>query len=231
MLTSSKKTSRPILLIAILIVSGIPMTLVEIAHAERPDRHLESKTDKVSPLLKGKKHRADEMVTVIVTLDGSGSDRFNALIEQKSVHKRRVMENLHSFSLSLPFSMVDELASLREVLHVSSNEVVRSFGHVSLTTGADAGQAAALAAGRGVIDGSGVGIAILDSGIDLNHAQFAANGNGPRVVASVDFTGENRTDDPYGHGTFVAAAAAGGAGRLGRQHAPDPHRRAHGRRG
>ena len=41
------------------------------------------------------------------------------------------------------------------------------------TTGADAGKAAALAAGRGVIDGSGVGIAILDSGIDANHAQFA----------------------------------------------------------
>ena len=30
-----------------------------------------------------------------------------------------------------------------------------------------------------------------------------------RIVASQDFTGEGRTDDPYGHGTHVAAAAAG----------------------
>ena len=212
MLTRSKKTSRPLFLIAILLGSGIAMTLVEAAHAERPGRYPRPKTDKVSLLLKGKKYRADEMVTVIVTLNGSSSDRFKALVEQKNVHKRRVMKNLRSLSLRLPFSMVDELASLPEVLHISSNEVVRTLGHVSLTTGAEAGQAAALAAGRGVIDGSGVGIAILDSGIDLNHAQFAANSNGPRVVASVDFTGENRTDDPYGHGTFVAAAAAGGAG-------------------
>src|SRR3712207_8536297 len=31
------------------------------------------------------------------------------------------------------------------------------------------------------------------------------------VLTSVDFTGENRVDDPYGHGTYVAAAAAGNA--------------------
>src|SRR5205823_9909055 len=30
-----------------------------------------------------------------------------------------------------------------------------------------------------------------------------------RVAASVDFTGEGRTDDPFGHGTHVASLAAG----------------------
>src|SRR6185369_7925545 len=78
--------------------------------------------------------------------------------------------------------------------------------------GAAAGQAAALSAGRGSITGTGMSVAVLDSGIDSNHAQFAAVGGGNRIIASVDFTGENRTDDPYGHGTFVAAAAAGGTG-------------------
>ena len=122
------------------------------------------------------------------------------------------MKRLGTFSLSLPLEMIDELASFPEVSYVSSNEVVQTFGHVSTTTGAEAGKATALAAGRGVIDGSGIGVAILDSGIDANHAQFSATSTGSRIVASVDLTGENRIDDPYGHGTFVAAAAAGGAG-------------------
>src|SRR6185503_13926961 len=112
----------------------------------------------------------------------------------------------------LPFQMVTELASFPEISYVSANESLNASGHVTATTGAIAGQAAASASGRGMIDGSGIGIAILDSGIDINHAQFASAGGSSRVVASVDFTGENRTDDPYGHGTFVAAAAAGGAG-------------------
>ena len=89
---------------------------------------------------------------------------------------------------------------------------MRSFGHLTTTSGADAAKAAALAAGRGVIDGSGIGVAVMDSGIDANHAQFSPTTTGSRILASIDFTGENRTDDPYGHGTFVAAAVAGGAG-------------------
>ena len=58
------------------------------------------------------------------------------------------------------------------------------------------------------LDGSGsVRIAILDSGIDITHKSFASQSG--KVIFSKDFTGENRTDDPYGHGTHVAAVAAG----------------------
>jgi subtilisin family serine protease len=170
----------------------------------------QSTTHKVSPLLKG--HKPDETVTVIVMLDGVSSPRLNAFLNQNGVHKRREMKSLGSFSLRLPARMVTELASFPEISHLSSNEAVSASGHVRDTTGASAGQASASASGRAMIDGSGIGIAILDSGIDSNHAQFSAAGGGSRILASVDFTGENRTDDPYGHGTFVAAAAAGGAG-------------------
>jgi subtilisin family serine protease len=49
-----------------------------------------------------------------------------------------------------------------------------------------------------------VGIAVLDSGMDAGHKTLSG-----RVVYSKDFTGENRTDDPFGHGSHVASAAAG----------------------
>src|SRR3977135_3163337 len=62
----------------------------------------------------------------------------------------------------------------------------------------------------GYLDGSGIGIAIIDSGIYSEHSAFSDKQTGKsRIVASQDFTGEGRTDDPYGHGTHVAAAAAG----------------------
>ena len=201
------------ILITLLLTSPYCLTLVPVVHAGNSDHpSAERRPEKVSPLLKGNKHQADERLTVIVALSGPKSGRLNAFLNQTAIHQRRELKSLNSFSLSLPYKMVAELASFPEVLHVSSNEAVHTLGHVSETTGADAGQAAAVAAGRGSIDGAGIGIAILDSGIDVNHAQFSASGGGSRVIASVDFTGENRTDDPFGHGTFVAAAAAGGAG-------------------
>src|SRR4029079_16094856 len=185
----------------------------EVVHAEGQDRPSQSqRADNLSLLLKHGNHQPDERVTVIVTLNGPLSGRLNAFLAQNEIHRRKEMKSLGSFSLSLPFRMVAELASFPEIAQVSSNEAVNTLGHVSRTTGTEAGQSAATAAGRGVINGTGIGLAILDSGIDVNHKQFEAAGGGSRVIASVDLTGENRTDDPFGHGTFVAAAAAGGPG-------------------
>src|SRR5215213_7094516 len=207
------KTTKgsPLFLILLTAITLIVVS-VQVVTAGTPENPRRFKAEKVSPLLKSNKHSADQTVTVIVTLNGPKSGLLNAFINRAGVHQRREMKQLGMFSLSLPFGMVSELASFPEVSYVSSNEAVRSFGHVSSTTGADAGKAIALNSGRGVVDGSGIGIAILDSGIDANHAQFSSTTTGPRILANVDFTGENRTDDPYGHGTFVAAAAAGGAG-------------------
>ncbi|GAA0393036.1 hypothetical protein GCM10009541_40190 [Micromonospora gifhornensis] len=54
-------------------------------------------------------------------------------------------------------------------------------------------------------DGSGVTVAVLDSGIDPNHPDVAG-----KIVEQVDFTGDaSGPKDGHGHGTHVAATVAG----------------------
>ena len=106
------------------------------------------------------------------------------------------------------------LASRNDVSYVSLNRDVRPMGHVSATTGADQVRTSTGTNVSG-LDGTGVGIAVIDSGIDTAHRTFVNKVNELRVVYSEDFTGEGRTDDPYGHGTHVASLAAGN-GRVAR---------------
>jgi|Deesub1362B_J571_1020462.scaffolds.fasta_scaffold00360_6 subtilisin family serine protease len=64
------------------------------------------------------------------------------------------------------------------------------------------------------INGSGVKIAILDTGIDKTHLDLDDLDDNPqtidpKVVAERCFTDENHTTDGYGHGTHCAGIAAG----------------------
>jgi subtilisin family serine protease len=58
-------------------------------------------------------------------------------------------------------------------------------------------------------NGSGVKIAILDTGIDKNHEDFFFPNGTSKVKVEVDFTDDNDTFDHFGHGTHVASIAAG----------------------
>jgi len=73
-------------------------------------------------------------------------------------------------------------------------------------------QIGAPAAWRAGYDGTGVKVAVLDSGYDPHHPDLAG-----QVVAAKNFTDTPDATDRYGHGTHVAATIAGsGAGRGGR---------------
>jgi len=62
------------------------------------------------------------------------------------------------------------------------------------------------------IDGSGVTVAILDSGVAAD-ADLVQPAN--RILASVNFADERLTSDPGGHGTHIAGIIAGNGSRSG----------------
>jgi subtilisin family serine protease len=108
----------------------------------------------------------------------------------------------------LPAVLVNALAARPDVVHIALDRPTRLLGHLETTTGAAEARNEGYP-GSGPINGSGIGIAILDSGIDSSHHSFGAPGQQCRVIANVDFTGEGTYNDLYGHGTHVASIAAG----------------------
>src|SRR5207245_11445890 len=121
-----------------------------------------------------------------------------------------------------PLSVIQKLAANSNTRYLSVDRRIQSLGHVTATTGADLARnvttTTTVTSALGVTttlttttvyDGTGVGVAIVDSGLDLGHKDFLSKNASSRIVFSRDFTGENRVDDPYGHGTHVASIAVG----------------------
>ncbi|GAA4531325.1 S8 family peptidase [Amycolatopsis samaneae] len=73
-----------------------------------------------------------------------------------------------------------------------------------------AAQIGAPAAWKAGFTGEGVTIAVLDSGVDRTHPDFAG-----RVVAEQNFSASPDTVDRFGHGTHVASIAAGSGAKSG----------------
>ncbi|HEX8709321.1 MAG TPA: S8 family serine peptidase, partial [Pyrinomonadaceae bacterium] len=172
--------------------------------------------DKLSPDLRERLAggKGDARVTTIVQLKSKQGLQVDALLQNLGVRLQLQLRNLNANVVSLPLSAVEALAARSEVQYISLDRKVATSGHLTNTTGTDAirVQTSTLLLGittTSTLDGSGIGIAILDSGIDAGHSSFTSSSGLSRITVSRDFTGESRTDDPYGHGTHVASIAAG----------------------
>jgi subtilisin family serine protease len=121
---------------------------------------------------------------------------------------KKTFDTMGLMVVDLPLSKVREMANDPDVVYVSPDRVVKSAGHLEKTTAASTIRN--LVSGT-TIDGRGVSIAVLDSGIDESHWTIKANGNHPGVVDKVSYTGADAIKDKYGHGTHVASIAAGGS--------------------
>src|ERR1043166_8564719 len=149
--------------------------------------------------------RVKAIVQSVPTTTSSGS-LLGSLLNTVGGLLVNVLSALNIRIVDVTANDVQVLATDPSVSYISLDAPVRSTGHLTTTTGTQQIRVQKTLLGTNNLDGSGVTIAVLDSGIDKNHKSFATTG---KIKFSKDFTGENRTDDPWGHGTHVAAIAAG----------------------
>jgi serine protease AprX len=162
--------------------------------------------DKLDPLLREQTGRAGRS-RVVVRVPSAAA--LPSILQAAQLAGGRVLRTLPMVSgaaVDISNSLLPLLAANPLVERVSMDRViVGSNERASATVGATAVRQEL------GYDGTGVGMAIIDSGVTPWHDDLAANGlNAQRVDRFVDFVnGRQDAYDDYGHGTHVAGIAAG----------------------
>ncbi len=146
------------------------------------------------------------MVTVIVQYrQMPGSSHFNTL-RAGGASIRSQFRSIRAVTMRVPESMLAEMEKNPNVAYITPDRPVSmSSAPESFATAIEAD----IAASHYAQDGTGVGVAVIDSGIaanaDLNNASGVS-----RVVYNQSFVmGDTTTSDKYGHGTHVAGLIGG----------------------
>jgi len=145
---------------------------------------------------------ADGSQAIDVIVQGSRSD-VDVLARRYNVTVKKYLKA--GAVLTVTAGQLDALSNDDAVDHLSGDAKVQSSSITTDSIGAD--QVWAGAGSLKPLSGAGIGVALIDSGIDPRHASLAN-----RVVVTKDFTGGDGSD-AYGHGTHVGALIAGPAGQ------------------
>src|SRR5207244_5719980 len=185
--SSSWSTMKRILLSTFLVVSLLlpiyPQLLATTgcAHAQNAGQIRKASKDLIERVNNG---RGGDLVRVIIQPADAWDGPLDSTVESSGGSNVRQFQNFRLRAVTISANAALALSTRKDVAYVSLNREVRTLGHVSLTTGADAVRTGdASSTGNGV-DGTGIGIAVLDSGIDPEHRAFLDRSNNLRVLAS-----------------------------------------------
>ena len=134
-----------------------------------------SAIDKCSPdLLQIADTAGATRVKVIVQSSTTSAGVLDSLIKDVGGIVLGTLGQLNIRLAEMPAGSAKALAYKDDISFMSLDNEVRSFGHVTNTTGAQQSRSQKNALGLSyALDGSNVNIAVLDSGIDVSHKSFS----------------------------------------------------------
>ncbi|MGO8984628.1 MAG: S8 family peptidase [Terriglobales bacterium] len=128
--------------------------------------------------------------------------------QQGGATLRWKLPTIKAVTMTVPATMLTTLANEANVVYISPDRPLTMTANPQTEEFATAVEADVAAAQYG-FDGTGVGVAVIDSGIAAHPDLNNANGNS-RVVYSQSFVaGDTTTSDKFGHGTHVAGLVGG----------------------
>jgi len=187
--------------LALLVLSAVPSYA-----GARPVLDGDRGTAKFSTDLQQRAAGANSMVTVIVQYRQMPNSSSIRTMQRGGAAIKSKLHTIRAVTMRVPVSMLAKLAKDPNVAYITPDRPVSmTSGNEDYETAIEADAAAAQFA----LDGTGVGVAIIDSGVADHGDLHDANG-ASRVVYSQSFVaGDATTPDKFGHGTHVAGLIGG----------------------
>ncbi|OLD81854.1 MAG: hypothetical protein AUF67_06390 [Acidobacteria bacterium 13_1_20CM_58_21] len=171
------------------------------------------KKHKLSKDLDGLKgSNSGSRVDVIIQFNHAPTDGHHQKVQRKGGLLKSKMDLIKGALYSVPVGSLDALADDADVAYISPNRPLSGTSTSTLDYAAESVNAPV--AWHQGLDGTGVGVAVIDSGVtavgDLYWWIPANQTYGSRVVYSQNFVPDAAdASDQYGHGTHVAGIIAG----------------------
>ena len=148
---------------------------------------------------------SDGTVSVIIQFNQVPTAKHFSDLAARGGKLKFSLEHINGAAYRIPVNVLAWLENHPDVAYVSPDRLnkISADDDIPAVT-------ADVARQQYAVDGTGIGIAVIDSGV-FNHDDLQkASGTGSRIVYSESFIpGDTSTGDAYGHGTHVAGILAG----------------------
>jgi serine protease AprX len=160
----------------------------------------------------------NDMVTVVVQYRQMPASSSFKSMQAAGGTIKFTHQAISAVTMRVPASMLADLANDPNVAYISPDRPLKSTAATTEIGENDAAAGAVeayMAEQQFPLDGTGIGIAVIDSGIS-DHADLHGSKGNSRVVYSQSFVlGDQTTADQFGHGTHVAGLLAGNGSSSG----------------